>query len=110
LLPAWAVDEVIEHGPERCDCRHVFCARERVEAGEPARHRVEELPVARGPRAASRSRADRSAGRTLRRDVAFHADGLAAEQELGDHGLRVCEQAVLDVLGSWASIATAGWI
>jgi transposase len=45
LLPAWAVDEVFEHWPERCDCGHVFAAGERVVAGEPARHQIEELPV-----------------------------------------------------------------
>jgi transposase len=44
LLPAWAVDEVIEHWPERCRCGHVFTEDERVAAGEPARHQVEELP------------------------------------------------------------------
>ena len=45
LLPAWAVDEVLEHWPERCRCGHVFCADERVAVGEPARHQVEELPA-----------------------------------------------------------------
>ncbi|MGA2455569.1 MAG: DUF6444 domain-containing protein [Solirubrobacteraceae bacterium] len=44
LLPAWAVDEVIEHWPERCRCGHVFSAGEQVPVGEPARHKVEELP------------------------------------------------------------------
>lgn len=44
LLPAWAVDEVIEHWPERCGCGHVFGEDERVAAGDPARHQVEELP------------------------------------------------------------------
>jgi transposase len=44
LLPAWAVDEVIDHWPERCKCGHVFSADERVSLGEPARHQVEELP------------------------------------------------------------------
>jgi transposase len=43
LLPAWAVDEVIEHRPARCRCGHVFQGDERV-VGEPARHQVEELP------------------------------------------------------------------
>lgn len=41
LLPAWAVDEVIEHWPTGCACGHVFSAAERVTAGEPARHQVE---------------------------------------------------------------------
>jgi transposase len=45
LLPAWAVDEVIEHWQVGCECGHVFGVRERVAAGEPARHQVEELPV-----------------------------------------------------------------
>jgi len=44
LLPAWAVDEVIEHWPERCSCGHAFTEDERVALGEPARHQVEELP------------------------------------------------------------------
>ena len=44
LLPAWAVDEVIEHWPARCSCGHVFSGDERCRAGEPARHQVEELP------------------------------------------------------------------
>jgi len=45
LLPACAVDEVIEHWPERCACGHVFSGDERQPAGEPARHQVEELPA-----------------------------------------------------------------
>ena len=45
LLPAWAVDEVIEHWPTGCGCGHVFDAAERVSVGQPARHQVEELPV-----------------------------------------------------------------
>jgi len=45
LLAAWAVDEVVEHWPDRCACGHMFSAAERVAAGEPARHQVEELPV-----------------------------------------------------------------
>jgi len=44
LLPAWAVDEVIEHWPVRCRCGHTFSDRERVAVGDPARHQVEELP------------------------------------------------------------------
>lgn len=43
-MPAWAVDEVIEHWPERCRCGHVFSAGEQVPVGEPACHQVEELP------------------------------------------------------------------
>src|SRR5437660_1868285 len=45
LLPACAVDEVIEHWPERCGCGHVFSEHERRALGEPARHQVEELPA-----------------------------------------------------------------
>jgi len=45
LLPAWAVDEVVEHWPERCECGHAFTAAERVASGEPVRWQVEELPV-----------------------------------------------------------------
>lgn len=45
LLPACAVDEVIEYWPERCECGHVFAAGERLGAGEPVRHQIEELPV-----------------------------------------------------------------
>lgn len=44
LLPSWAVDEVVEHWPERCRCGHVFCDEERTAVREPARHQVEELP------------------------------------------------------------------
>jgi transposase len=45
LLPAWAVDEVVEHWPTDCACGHVFCVADRVAVGEPARRQVEELPV-----------------------------------------------------------------
>jgi len=44
LLPAWAVDEVIEHWPERCGCGRVFSEADHQAVGEPARHQVEELP------------------------------------------------------------------
>jgi hypothetical protein len=40
LLPAWAVDEIVEHWPARCRCGHVFSADERRAVG----HQVEELP------------------------------------------------------------------
>ena len=43
LLPAWAVDEVIEHRPARRRCGHLFSDDERP-VGDPARHQVEELP------------------------------------------------------------------
>lgn len=45
LLPASAVDQVIEHWPERCGCGHFFAPGELVSAGAPRRHQVEELPV-----------------------------------------------------------------
>jgi transposase len=45
LLPAWAVDEVVEHWPTSCGCGHAFGAGDLVAVGEPARHQVEELPV-----------------------------------------------------------------
>jgi transposase len=45
LLPASAVDEVIEHWPKRCGCGHVFTQGELLPVGEPYRHQVEELPV-----------------------------------------------------------------
>jgi len=45
LLPAWALDEVVEHWPAGCACGHVFGEDERVSVGRPARHQVEELPV-----------------------------------------------------------------
>jgi transposase len=45
LLPAWAVDEVVEHWPRACGCGHVFCEADLVAVGEPARRQVEELPV-----------------------------------------------------------------
>lgn len=44
LLPAWAVDELVEHWPVRCGCGHIFAEGELVACGEPARHQVEELP------------------------------------------------------------------
>jgi transposase len=45
LLPAWAVDEVVDHWPAGCGCGHEFGEEERVAVGDPARHQVEELPV-----------------------------------------------------------------
>jgi transposase len=45
LLPACAVDEVIEHWPARCGCGHVFSEDERRAVAEPARHQIEELPA-----------------------------------------------------------------
>ena len=45
LLPTAAVEEIIEHWPERCRCGHVFALGERVALSEPKRHQVEELPA-----------------------------------------------------------------
>jgi transposase len=44
LLPAAAVDEVVEHWPERCGCGHLFTETERRAVCAPARHQIEELP------------------------------------------------------------------
>jgi transposase len=44
LLPAWAVDEFVDHWPSGCGCGHVFVEGELVAEGDPARHQVEELP------------------------------------------------------------------
>ncbi len=45
LLAPEQVDEVVEHWPERCrSCAHVFAERELVDAAEPWRHQVAELP------------------------------------------------------------------
>ena len=35
LLPAWAVDEVVEHWPGECECEHVLGETERVAVGQP---------------------------------------------------------------------------
>lgn len=43
LLPAEAVDRVVDHWPSRCGCGHRFAEVDR-EAGEPARRQVTELP------------------------------------------------------------------
>jgi transposase len=45
LLPLDRVDEIIEHWPKRCrSCAHVFAAGERLDADEPSRHQLAELP------------------------------------------------------------------
>ena len=44
LQPIEAVDEVVDHWPERCRCGHRFTAEERRPARAPARHQVAELP------------------------------------------------------------------
>jgi transposase len=45
LLPACAVDEVIDHWPARCACGHVFASHGQRALAKPARHQVEELPT-----------------------------------------------------------------
>jgi transposase len=46
LLPPEQVDEIVEHWPERCQaCAHVFAEQELVDAVEPWRHQVAELPA-----------------------------------------------------------------
>src|SRR5208282_1542181 len=37
LLPLSAVDELVEHWPERCGCGHTFAADELLAVGEPLR-------------------------------------------------------------------------
>lgn len=45
LLPLEQVDEVVDHWPERCrSCAHTFAEPELVDALEPWRHQVAELP------------------------------------------------------------------
>ena len=45
LLPPEQVDEIVEHWPDRCrSCAHVFAEPERVDAAEPSRRQVAELP------------------------------------------------------------------
>ena len=46
LLAPEQVDEIVEHWPERCPvCAHVFAEPELVDAVEPWRHQVAELPA-----------------------------------------------------------------
>jgi transposase len=46
LLPPEQVDEVVEHWPDRCrSCAHEFAEADRVEAEEPSRRQVAELPA-----------------------------------------------------------------
>jgi transposase len=44
LAPIEAVDELIDHWPQRCRCGHRFGEAERCPVGKPARHQVAELP------------------------------------------------------------------
>ena len=45
LLPAEAVDEVVEYWPRSCGCGHPFADDEREPICEPARHQLSELPA-----------------------------------------------------------------
>jgi transposase len=78
LLPAWAVDEVVEHWPECCRCGHFFAETERVAVDEPARHQVEELPP------------------IMVRVIEHHAQRLRCP----DCGRRACAQLPEQVAGS----------
>lgn len=40
LLPAWAIDDVVDHWPSACGCGHVFAEGELVADGEPAPQRA----------------------------------------------------------------------
>jgi len=45
LLPPEQVDEIVEHWPDRCgSCKREFAAGELVDAAEPSRHQLAELP------------------------------------------------------------------
>jgi transposase len=45
LVPPEEVDEIVEHWPRACQsCAHEFAERERVDAAEPSRRQVAELP------------------------------------------------------------------
>jgi transposase len=45
LLPPGQVDEIVEHWPDRCgSCAHEFAEADRVEATEPSRRQIAELP------------------------------------------------------------------
>ena len=46
LLAPEQVDEIVEHWPDRCrSCARVFVERERVDAAEPSRRQLAELPL-----------------------------------------------------------------
>src|ERR1039457_1956917 len=40
MLPAWAVDEVVDHWPVNCECGHVFTEGELVAVGDPLRQQI----------------------------------------------------------------------
>ncbi len=45
LLPPEQIDEIVEHWPDRCGlCAHEFVEADRVDAAEPSRRQVAELP------------------------------------------------------------------
>lgn len=44
LAPIEAIDELVEHWPQRCACGHLFAEAERRPVGTPVRHQVAELP------------------------------------------------------------------
>ncbi|MGI8730621.1 MAG: DUF6444 domain-containing protein [Solirubrobacteraceae bacterium] len=85
LLPAWTVDEVVEHWPADRGCGHVFDAAERVSIGQPARHQqVEELPVMAGCGIALDRRAPRLP-RAHRHGAAPRVQPRAAEEAVRAH-------------------------
>jgi transposase len=46
LLPPEQVDEIVEHWPDRCrSCAHEFAEADRVDAADPSRRQVAELPA-----------------------------------------------------------------
>jgi transposase len=77
LLPAWAIDEIVEHWPIDCACGHVFCEADRVTDGDAARRQVEELPVMAVRVTEHRCQRVRCPGCGARRTAPFPA-GVAA--------------------------------
>ena len=115
LLPAWAVDEVIEYWPGRCRCGHAFCGEERralwgifnrrhayfvVETDRHEDHAKELLGDTDAIVTSDRwwayahlpLKRRQLCWAHLRRDLTAHAEGLAAEKEFGEHGLTLCER------------------
>jgi transposase len=78
LLPAWAIDDVVEHWPVSCGCGHVFCDADRVAVGDPARRQVEELPVMAVHVTEHRAQRVRCPGCGARHAGAFPAEVLAS--------------------------------
>jgi transposase len=79
LLPAAAVDLVVEHWLERCGCGHRFDEREREAVGQPARHQVSELPEVAVKVAEHRLRRQRcpACGATTRAELPADVSGSA---------------------------------